>query len=132
MSTELYQKLTYIPEHPSLFFCPMVRVTYTTSRCKTYVALPWNEGLYIFSLHLLVTYNINARLPLSFHAVSFGPEERSAILRRMVAVAQEVENSAPQNLQANKIPSSYTKALDSVSVKRFQSSEIDTDFIRSI
>jgi hypothetical protein len=110
----------------------MVRVTYTIRRCGSYVALLWDEGLYLFLLHLLVTYSINARLPLSFHAVSFGPDERSAILRRMVEIAQEVESSAPQNSLANRIPSSYTRALDSVSVERFQPSEIDTNFIRSI
>lgn len=53
-------------------------------------------------------------MPLSFHAVSFGPDERSAVLRRMVQIAQEVERNAPRNPLTDSIPSSYTRALDTV------------------
>ncbi|KAI9450271.1 hypothetical protein BJY52DRAFT_1227294 [Lactarius psammicola] len=51
-------------------------------------------------------------MPLSFHAVSFGPENRSAVLRRMVQIAQETENGAARNSLTNGIPSSFTRALD--------------------
>lgn len=70
-------------------------------------------------------------MPLSFHAVSFGPENRSAVLRRMVDIAQEVENGPPYNSLIRGFPSSFSKALDTVRVERFQSSEIDIDLIRS-
>ncbi|KAH8977863.1 hypothetical protein EDB86DRAFT_2816692 [Lactarius hatsudake] len=53
-------------------------------------------------------------MPLSFHAVSFGNDVYSAMLRRMVKIAQEVEKSAPRNSLTNSIPSSYTEALDTV------------------
>jgi hypothetical protein len=52
--------------------------------------------------------------PLSFHAVSFGPENRSAVLRRMVQIAQVTENSAPRTALNSSVPSSYSKALDTV------------------
>jgi len=52
--------------------------------------------------------------PLSFHAVSFGPENRSAVLRRMVQIAQVAENSAQRAALNTSIPSSYSKALDTV------------------
>ncbi|KAH9171589.1 hypothetical protein EDB89DRAFT_1906868 [Lactarius sanguifluus] len=61
-----------------------------------------------------MTYSIYARMPLSFHAVSFGPENRSAVLRRMVQIAQEVENSAPRHALTNVITSSFSRALDTV------------------
>ncbi|KAI9450262.1 hypothetical protein BJY52DRAFT_1175724 [Lactarius psammicola] len=54
------------------------------------------------------------RMPLSFHAVSFGPERRSAMLCRMVQIAQEVENTASRNSLISGIPSSFTKALETV------------------
>ncbi|KAI9444004.1 hypothetical protein H4582DRAFT_2189914 [Lactarius indigo] len=54
------------------------------------------------------------RMPLSFHAVTFGPEHRSDVLRRMVEIAQEVENSASRNSLTNVIASSFTKALDTI------------------
>ncbi|KAI9455138.1 hypothetical protein BJY52DRAFT_1122164, partial [Lactarius psammicola] len=53
-------------------------------------------------------------MPLSFHAVSFGPDNRPVVLRKMVQIAQEVENSAPRNSLTRGIPSSFTKALDAV------------------
>jgi hypothetical protein len=72
-----------------------------------------------------MTYNKNDRAPLSFHAVSFGPENRSAVLRRMVGIAQDAENH-PQCTALNaSMPSSYSKALDTVSAEWFQPSEID-------
>ena len=80
-----------------------------------------------------MTYNQNNRAPLSFHAVSFGPENRSAVLRRMVGIAQDAENSAPRTgLPNTSIPSSYSKALDTVSAEWFLLSEIDNTFIRFI
>ncbi|KAI9450269.1 hypothetical protein BJY52DRAFT_196728 [Lactarius psammicola] len=53
-------------------------------------------------------------MPLSFHAVSFGPDSRPAGLRKVVQIAQEVEESAPRNSLTKGIPSSFTKALDAV------------------
>ncbi|KAI9455069.1 hypothetical protein BJY52DRAFT_1122205 [Lactarius psammicola] len=53
-------------------------------------------------------------MPLSFHAVSFGPENRTIVLREMVETAQEVENGAAGNSRANGMASSFTKALDTV------------------
>ncbi|KAH9059756.1 hypothetical protein EDB87DRAFT_1562790 [Lactarius vividus] len=57
---------------------------------------------------------VSRGMPLSFHAVSFGPENRSAVLRRMVQLAREVENSAPRHALTNVITSSFTRALDTV------------------
>ncbi|KAI9455145.1 hypothetical protein BJY52DRAFT_1122154 [Lactarius psammicola] len=54
------------------------------------------------------------RMPLSFHAVSFGPEHRSDVLRRMVRIAHEVENTAAHNSLTNGIASTFTKALETV------------------
>ncbi len=78
-----------------------------------------------------VTDNIHARMPLSFHAITFGPEHRSDVLRRMVQIANEVENSASRNSLTNGIASSFAKALDTVSVECLQPSETDISFIRS-
>ena len=84
-------------------------------------------------LHLQATDSMNERMPLSFHAVSFGPEHRSDVLRRMVDIAQEVENSVSLNpLIKKSVPSSFAKALDTVSVPWLQHSEIDINLIRSI
>ena len=90
------------------------------------------HGLVTFRLRSQMDDSINTRIPLSFHAVSFGPENRSVVLRRMVQIAQEVENSAPQNSLITRVPSSYAKALDTVSVELFPPSEIDTNVIRFI
>ena len=81
-------------------------------------------------LHSEVTDSVNPRMPLSFQAVSFGPELRSTVLSRMVEIAQEVENRA-RNPLIKSVPSAFTKALHSVGVKFFLPSEIDIDFIRS-
>jgi hypothetical protein len=70
------------------------------------------------------------RMPLSFHAVSFGNDSYTGKLRRMVQIAQEVEKGAPRNSLTNSIPSSFTEALDSVNVVCFQPPEIDTYFFR--
>jgi hypothetical protein len=56
------------------------------------------------------------RMPLSFHAVTFGPENRSDVLRRMVKIAQEVEKGASYNSLIKGVPSSFTKALDTVNL----------------
>ena len=60
---------------------------------------------------------MNARRPLSLHAVSFGHEAASTSLRRMAQIALEVQNNAPQDPLlpvGASIPSSYTEALDTV------------------
>ena len=58
------------------------------------------------------------RRPVSFHAVSFGPDSSSTYLRRMAQIALEVQNDRVNNslhpTEAN-VPSSYTEALDTVS-----------------
>jgi hypothetical protein len=68
----------------------------------------------------LLTTQKNARRPLSFHAVSFGQEATSSSLRRMAQIALEVQNTAPHDpllpATAN-VPSSYTEALDTVSLR---------------
>jgi hypothetical protein len=76
--------------------------------------------------------NINARMPLSFHAVSFGPEHRSVVLRRMVEIAQEVERNATQSSLSKSVPSTFSKALNTVSGGRFWLSDLDIHFIRLI
>ncbi|KAI9455142.1 hypothetical protein BJY52DRAFT_1122187 [Lactarius psammicola] len=53
-------------------------------------------------------------MSLSVHAISFGPENRSAVLRRMVQIAQETENSAARNPPTDGMTSSFTRALDTV------------------
>lgn len=83
-------------------------------------------------LHSQMTHRINARMPLSFHAVSFGPEKRSDVLRRMVEIAQEVERSAPQTSLLKSVPSSFSKALSTVRGGCLQLTELDIHFIRSI
>ncbi|EGN93599.1 hypothetical protein SERLA73DRAFT_145243 [Serpula lacrymans var. lacrymans S7.3] len=55
--------------------------------------------------------------PLSFHAVSFGPDSRSASLRRMAQIALDVQNNAPRDTlapAAATVLSTYAQALDSV------------------
>ncbi|KAH7910222.1 hypothetical protein BJ138DRAFT_1127056 [Hygrophoropsis aurantiaca] len=55
--------------------------------------------------------------PLSFHAVSFGPDSSSAYLRRMADIALEVQNNAPRDPlapAAATVLSSYSEALDTV------------------
>ncbi|KAI0250892.1 hypothetical protein BJV78DRAFT_1361975 [Lactifluus subvellereus] len=54
--------------------------------------------------------------PLSFHAVSFGDGAQTSILRRMAQLALEIQNNArvPSVLGTDKIPSSFTTALDTV------------------
>ncbi|KAI0294252.1 hypothetical protein B0F90DRAFT_1670558 [Multifurca ochricompacta] len=55
--------------------------------------------------------------PLSFHAVSFGPDTSSTYLRRMAQLALEIQNNAPRDLltpATAQVPSSFTVALDTV------------------
>ncbi|KAH9171591.1 hypothetical protein EDB89DRAFT_1852099 [Lactarius sanguifluus] len=52
--------------------------------------------------------------PLSFHAVSFGPDPRPQVMHKMVQIAQEVEKSIPHNSLTKGITSSFTRAVDSV------------------
>ena len=65
--------------------------------------------------------SMNARRPLSFHAVSFGLDATSSSLRRMAQIALDIQNNAPQDplLPATtSVPSSYTEALDTVRDER--------------
>ncbi|KAI9444006.1 hypothetical protein H4582DRAFT_1807752, partial [Lactarius indigo] len=50
-------------------------------------------------------------VPLSFHAISFGPDNRTNVLRKMVQIAQEVEKSASRNSSTKNIASSFTRAV---------------------
>jgi Mg-chelatase subunit ChlD len=55
--------------------------------------------------------------PLSFHAISFGQESESVHLRRMVQIALDIQNDAPQDPLAPvaaTLLSSYSQALDTV------------------
>ncbi|KAH7918945.1 hypothetical protein BV22DRAFT_1041330 [Leucogyrophana mollusca] len=55
--------------------------------------------------------------PLSFHAVSFGPDSSSMYLRRMADIALEAQNNAPHDPlapAAATVLSSYSQALDTV------------------
>ncbi|KAG0701346.1 hypothetical protein DFH29DRAFT_990130 [Suillus ampliporus] len=55
--------------------------------------------------------------PLSFHAVSFGPDRSSTSLRRMTQIALEIQNNAPRDPlapPAATVTCSYTQALDTV------------------
>jgi hypothetical protein len=63
----------------------------------------------------VISDSINARRPLSFHAVSFGPDAASSSLRRMAQIALDVQqNNEPQDPATASVPSSYTEALDTV------------------
>ena len=62
----------------------------------------------------LVSYS-PFRSALSFHAVSFGLDAHSTSLRRMVQIATEIHDAAPQDpLAPPGNPCSYSKALDTV------------------
>ncbi|KAI0250860.1 hypothetical protein BJV78DRAFT_1282923 [Lactifluus subvellereus] len=53
--------------------------------------------------------------PLSFHAVSFGPDASTATLRRMAQLALDIQNNAPRDPllpETASVPSSFTTALD--------------------
>jgi len=55
--------------------------------------------------------------PLSFHAVPFGQDSQPSYMRRMVQIALDVQNNAPQDLltpTAATVPSTYTQALDTI------------------
>jgi hypothetical protein len=85
-------------------------------------------GFYLERCFSRWTHNLNARRPLSFHAVSFGQDPTTSSLRRMAQIALEVQkiaqiylkaqNNTPDNPSqptAATVPSSYTEALDTVS-----------------
>lgn len=58
------------------------------------------------------------RKPLSFHSVSFGPDSTSTSLRRMAQLALQIQNNAPRDRgHATSIPSAFTAALDTVSIR---------------
>ena len=86
--------------------------------CLTSVVEPYARGLCgRFSVFVVPADSMNARRPLSLHAVSFGHEAASTSLRRMAQIALEVQNNAPQDPLlpvGASIPSSYTEALDTV------------------
>lgn len=81
--------------------------------CRTAVGL----GFVVFSLNCqCLTPSSNA---LSFHAVSFGSDVYSLSLRRMADIALDIQKNAPRGPltpTAAAIASSYTQALDTVSL----------------
>lgn len=85
------------------------------------VVVPWAKGSLISAQCTtpdLLTRE-NDRRALSFHAVSFGRDAQSSSLRRMSEIALEVQNNAPHDPllpAAANVPSSYTEALDTVSL----------------
>ena len=85
----------------------------------TSVAVPCAKGSLIPTPDATFRFHdVNARRPLSFHAVSFGQDAASSSLRRMADIASEVQTTAPHDPlipAAAKVPSSYTEALDTVS-----------------
>jgi len=55
--------------------------------------------------------------PLSFHAVSFGPDSSAHYLKRMTELALEIQNNAPHDPllpAASFISSSFTSAIDAI------------------
>ena len=61
---------------------------------------------------------MNARRPLSFHAVSFGEESSLSSLRRMTEIALDIQKHGardPLHPSGTHVLSSYTEALDTVS-----------------
>jgi hypothetical protein len=57
--------------------------------------------------------------PLSFHAISFGPDSSSSSLRRMANLALGVQNNAPRDPlrpPTASVPSSFAVALDTVRI----------------
>ncbi|KAG8930698.1 hypothetical protein FRC01_002392 [Tulasnella sp. 417] len=52
--------------------------------------------------------------PLSFHSVSFGTAARSASLRRMVTIAEQVAANAPPNPLNPLVPCGYTDVMDTI------------------
>ena len=89
--------------------------------CTICVAVPLAKGLFspiVRSLSTTTDYASVIRRPVSFHAVSFGPEAWSSYLRRMAQIALEVQNDRandPLHPTGANVPSSYTEALDTVS-----------------
>ena len=82
--------------------------------------MPLAKGLFIPTVASFsgLTDDLNARRPLSFHAVSFGDESSASSLKRMAQIALEVQNDGANDalLPAGaNVPSSYTEALDTVS-----------------
>ncbi|KAI0052041.1 hypothetical protein FA95DRAFT_1484280 [Auriscalpium vulgare] len=69
------------------------------------------------TVHDLARTAVRLGKPLSFHAVSFGPDSSSSSLRRMAQIAREVQTNAPHDPllpAAATVPSSYAVALDTV------------------
>ena len=89
--------------------------------CTKCVAVPLAKGLFapiVRSLSSRTDYTSAVRRPISFHAVSFGPDSSSTYLRRMARIASQVQNDRvndPLYPTWPNVPSSYTEALDTVS-----------------
>ncbi|KAI0317532.1 hypothetical protein OF83DRAFT_1171919 [Amylostereum chailletii] len=72
------------------------------------------------AVHDICRSAIRLGKPLSFHTVSFGPDTSAVSLRRMAAVALDIQNNAPVDPHAQgggtTVLSSYAQALDTVSL----------------
>lgn len=67
------------------------------------------------------------RKPLSFHAVSFGPDRASSSLRRMAQIALDIQRNAPRDPltpAAAMVESSFSVALDTVRISVLLCSDI--------
>lgn len=73
-----------------------------------------------FLLPVPAISNGSSRKPLSFHAVSFGPDASASTLRTMADLALGIQDTGsydPLGPAAETVPSSFTTALDSVSAR---------------
>jgi hypothetical protein len=94
----------------------MANAQYPTLPYKTFVVRQFGLGNVTFFERKPVA-DLSQRTPLSFHAVSFGPDGSSASLRRMANLALDIQNNAPRDPlrpQAASVPSSFSIALDTV------------------
>jgi hypothetical protein len=81
--------------------------------CRMATSLGYVQRLHIIVLIIKTCY----RKPLAFHAISFGQEYSSGVLKRMATIAKEVYEEAPAEASphAGPTPCSYHSALDTVS-----------------
>ena len=73
------------------------------------------HGWVAFCLHKQII-DCLCRKALSFHAVSFGQESLNHTLHQMAEAALEIQNDAFQRPMRPTLPSSFTPALDTVSI----------------
>ncbi|KAI0302863.1 hypothetical protein B0F90DRAFT_1713048 [Multifurca ochricompacta] len=92
--------------------------SWSTERAPVMIFLSDGEcSVHDESIQDLCRSAIQLGKPLSFHAVSFGPDASSTSLRRMAQLALEIQNNAPRDRltpATAHVPSSFTVALDTV------------------